>query len=287
MDGAGRAVEASSDFSELVQIVEATGSTNDDVLGLAAEGAPEGTAVCAKRQTTGRGRRGHSWVSPPGGLYITVLLRPRTDECVSSGLPAVTALAVLETLGGLGAEGLCLKWPNDLVLKKADGSLAKLGGILVESRQESGGAWHAAAGIGLNLVRPAQEKIVPSRVHDGMAKPLPAAYLEDAFADEVPDLLGEGFGALAISLDASIVSASRVWARKASPETGPLAPIRERFERKLAYIGDDVFAIDPAGMLLAEGRFSGIDSWGRAQIALGDGSVRIFLPEEASLRTCH
>ena len=40
-------------------------------------------------------------------------------------------------------------------------------------------------------------------------------------------------------------------------------------------------------MLLAEGRFSGIDSWGRAQIALGDGSVRIFLPEEASLRPCH
>lgn len=274
------------DASDLVRIVEATGSTNDDVVKLAEDGAPEGAAICARRQTTGRGRRGHSWVSPPGGLYLSVLLRPQADERASSGLPAVTALAVLSSLRALGAEGICLKWPNDIVLRAPDGMLAKLGGILVESRRESGGAWLAVSGIGLNLVRPEVEKIVPARVHDGMARPLPAAYLEDALTGAVPDLLGEGFSALAGSITASLVAMSRAWAKAVVPEEGPLAPIRKDFERELAYLGDGVSAIAPSGAVLAEGTFAGIDAWGRARVVSCDGAEHAFLPEEASLRSC-
>lgn len=272
------------DIEGLLHIVDATGSTNDDVLALAEEGAPEGTAVCARRQRTGRGRRGHSWVSPQGGLYLSVLLSPSVDGRMSSGLPAAVALAALDALQELGAEHILLKWPNDIVLASPSGPLAKLGGILVESRGTGSKAWHAVAGIGVNLVRPERERIVPARVHDGQVAPLAAGYLEDAFPGPAPDLLGTEFSDLAERMAASIVSGSRKWAEAVSPQEGPLAPLKNAYERKLAFRGREVFAVSPTGEMLARGRFSGIDSWGRACIESSGAKEQAFLPEEASLR---
>ena len=52
-------------------------STNTVCKSLAAQGAPSGTAVIARRQTAGRGRMGRSFESPEGlGLYLSVLWRP-------------------------------------------------------------------------------------------------------------------------------------------------------------------------------------------------------------------
>lgn len=287
MDGcAGQRLGEGSDLKRLLRIVDATGSTNDDVLALAEEGAPEGTTVCARRQRTGRGRRGHSWISPPGGLYLSVLLRPSADECMSSGLPAAVALAALDALQALGAEHVLLKWPNDIVLASPSGPLAKLGGILVESRGAGSKAWHAVAGIGLNLVRPERESIVPARVHDGMAAPLAAGYLEDAMCGPAPDFLGTEFSDLAERMAVSIVSGSRKWAEAVSPREGPLAPLKDAYERKLAFRGDEVIALSPAGEMLARGRFAGIDSWGRARVESCGAAGQAFLPEEASLRPC-
>src|SRR3954468_6063035 len=60
-----------------VLFFESVGSTNDVASSLAAQGAHEGAVVIADAQTAGRGRRGHSWFSPPGaGLYVSVLLCP-------------------------------------------------------------------------------------------------------------------------------------------------------------------------------------------------------------------
>ena len=56
--------------------LDSVGSTNDEALRLAAEGAEDGTLVWARQQTGGRGRQGRSWSSPPGNLYFSLVLRP-------------------------------------------------------------------------------------------------------------------------------------------------------------------------------------------------------------------
>lgn len=115
-------------------------STNDVARELAEAGAPEGTAVLAREQTGGRGRMGRRWASPPGGLWLSVVLRPQLSvaEWTRLGFAAsVAAAAAVEEVAGVPVG---LKWPNDLVVGGR-----KLGGVLVEA----GGAY-AIAGIGIN-----------------------------------------------------------------------------------------------------------------------------------------
>jgi len=107
------------------------GSTSDRVKDLARGGAPEWTVVAADHQTSGRGRGGRTWASPPGGLYLSVLLRPRAVPLTL--LPLAAGVAVAEAVASLGV-AVELKWPNDVLA-----SGRKLAGILAES-SSSGGA---------------------------------------------------------------------------------------------------------------------------------------------------
>ncbi|MCE1243635.1 biotin--[acetyl-CoA-carboxylase] ligase [Oryzomicrobium sp.] len=120
--------------------------------------APSGTVVVADAQTAGRGRRGRTWLSRPGASLTFSLLWRFAGEAGRperlSGLPLAVGLAVARAVETLAIPGVCLKWPNDLLLElPGDGSLAKLGGILVETSLERGGA-SAIIGIGLNLDAP-------------------------------------------------------------------------------------------------------------------------------------
>ena len=124
---------------------EETGSTNDDAREAALAGAPHGATFLAARQRAGRGRDGRSFLSPEGGLYMSVVLRPRAPPHHWSVLPLLVGAGAAAALRhqGVPAE---LKWPNDLMLGGD-----KLGGVLVESRM--GRESFAIAGIGLNLER--------------------------------------------------------------------------------------------------------------------------------------
>ena len=121
------------------------GSTMDALHTLAEGGATAGTAVVARSQTAGRGSRGRSWTSPPGGLWVSVLSRP-----AAAGLELVslrTGLAVAEALGRLGAgDRIRLKWPNDLMLDDR-----KVGGILCEARWQGTALAWIVIGLGLNV----------------------------------------------------------------------------------------------------------------------------------------
>ncbi len=121
-------------------------STNARLLELAEEGAPEGTAVTAEEQTAGRGRNGRSWHSPPGNLYISVLLRPRMPPHALGRLSILAGLALLESLDRPGAP-FALKWPNDLLL---DGR--KAAGMLLEARTLGEEVHAVVAGVGINFV---------------------------------------------------------------------------------------------------------------------------------------
>jgi BirA family biotin operon repressor/biotin-[acetyl-CoA-carboxylase] ligase len=139
-------------FVRRLIVLETTGSTNDDVRRLAAEGAPEGTVVLAESQSAGRGRLGRSWDSPERmGLYLSVLLRP-TEPLENLGrYPIATAVAVCAACRVFAGESAVLKWPNDVVAP--DGKLA---GILSELRHGASGA-ELVVGIGVNVNQTASD----------------------------------------------------------------------------------------------------------------------------------
>jgi len=98
----------------------------------------------ARTQTAGRGSRGRGWVSPPGNLFLSLLLRPTTPPREAGLWALLAGVAVADALAEFT---VALKWPNDIL---RDG--AKLGGILVESQLSTGAALDfLVIGIGLNL----------------------------------------------------------------------------------------------------------------------------------------
>lgn len=127
-----------------VKVVAETGSTNSDLLRLAADGAPQGLILAAQAQTAGRGRQGRVWQNLPGAaLTFSVLLRPRRVPQSSRGwvplLAGVATAAAVRSVTGVDAR---LKWPNDILVGEG-----KLTGILAE--QTTGDA--IVVGIGLNV----------------------------------------------------------------------------------------------------------------------------------------
>ncbi|MBY4638553.1 biotin--[acetyl-CoA-carboxylase] ligase [Gluconacetobacter entanii] len=123
------------------------GSTSDLCLERAREGAAEGLAILALRQTRGRGSRGRGWVDPGGNLSMSVLLRPGRDATPVGLWPFIAGLAFYDALAPWVGQGhaLSLKWPNDLLL---DGR--KVAGILIEAGGEGDGRW-LSLGMGANL----------------------------------------------------------------------------------------------------------------------------------------
>jgi BirA family biotin operon repressor/biotin-[acetyl-CoA-carboxylase] ligase len=133
---------------ETLQVEWTLESTNSKLLDALPPAAHAATVLLAEHQTGGRGRRGRSWVAPPGGA-ICFSLAWQYPEMPGdlSALSLVAGLCVVNSLQELGVTGLQLKWPNDLLT--AEG---KLGGILIEMRAEAGGPVHVVIGIGLNVL---------------------------------------------------------------------------------------------------------------------------------------
>src|SRR5450631_4313976 len=110
------------------------GSTNDEARRLAMDGAPHGTVVHADEQTAGRGRFTHTWFSPPGNLYLSVLLRTGQPAARAAELSFLPALAVADTVETLlpRQTRTMLKWPNAVLVNGA-----KIAGILLEQVDEA------------------------------------------------------------------------------------------------------------------------------------------------------
>ena len=131
-----------------VESFDAIDSTNEEARRQAQDGAGSGTLIWARAQTAGRGRRGRSFVSPPGNLYVSVLLHPEGTPAAAALLGFAAALAIADAVAPLLPAGvrLGLKWPNDVLL---DGR--KLSGILLESKASDGRLDWLIVGMGVNL----------------------------------------------------------------------------------------------------------------------------------------
>jgi BirA family transcriptional regulator, biotin operon repressor / biotin---[acetyl-CoA-carboxylase] ligase len=232
-----------------IRTVPETGSTNDDLAILAREGAAESTWLRAERQTGGKGRQGRVWQSPAGNLYASTLVRLRPGDPPAPTLALVAAVALHEAIS-LTADGVAIKWPNDLVFipprngegdhaKHGGGGPAKLAGILLEREEEA-----VIIGFGVNLAA------YPNNID-------PPATSLAALAGAAPDP-----GAFAELLAEIFSRWLARWRVKGLP------PVRRRW----------LDAAHPLGTALAtaegEGLFDGLDESGALRLRLADGTVR-------------
>lgn len=174
-----RAVVTPDALWTVLDVVEATGSTNSDLTARAAAGAAEGAVLVAEEQTAGRGRLDRRWSAPArSGLFFSVLLRPGDPappaeaRGVPGGvgvvhepvpvhrwgwLPLLAGVATATALSRAAGVDTALKWPNDLLVD-VDGEERKAGGILAERTGEAG----VVIGIGVNVSLRAAELPVPN-----------------------------------------------------------------------------------------------------------------------------
>jgi len=218
----------------MIRTVAETGSTNEDLLAEARVGAPEGIWLRAEAQSGGRGRVGRSWLSPPGNLYASTIVRLHPGEPEPATLALVAGVA-LEELASVyaGAGRLQLKWPNDLMAGQA-----KLAGILLERAGEA-----VVIGFGVNLAHHPEtlDRPTASFASLGLAAPDPGGFaidLAEALARWIARWRGEG-----------------------------LAPIRSRWLDRAHPIGS---ALSANGV---EGLFGGLDAQGALLLRRADGVI--------------
>lgn len=224
-------------------------STNDVAWEALAEGAAEGAAVVADRQTHGRGRGGHTWHTAPGlGLALSVALFQGCDRRVAGTLPLVAGLALAEGLEQLGVRA-ALKWPNDLLL---DGR--KLAGILCESRRLPRGIDAAVVGVGVNVAQRAED--FPPELRSR------ATSLALAGSDVTREQVAAAF----------CTALEPLWA---AHEEGGREQVLARWHARAAFWGDTVRVRTPSGEVTGVAR--GLSPEGALRLATAGGVETLVL----------
>lgn len=180
-----------------LEVLSSTVSTNTDVQARWQRGESGLLVTIADSQSGGRGRQGRQWISPPGqNLYISFGFSIARGFAGLDGLSLVAGLALVRALEDCGAQGLGLKWPNDVLV-----SGQKLAGVLIELQGELEGAVRVVVGIGTNVHMSAVEGI--SQPWTSLDKAFPAvpwrrnavaAALIGRLTDAVSLFEVEGFG---------------------------------------------------------------------------------------------
>ncbi len=265
-----------------VRFVAGTGSTNADLLAEARAGAPEGLVLVADHQTAGRGRRGRSWMAPPGAaLLASVLLRPPQVAVTTALLSPATALAVRDACAAAGADVL-LKWPNDVIAHvpgaagtPGEPDEAKLAGVLAELHVAEDGAIAVVAGFGVNLrSHPALSAAVAAQAGEPErdVTPLPPIALEEVAAER-PDR-NELLVSVLLRLDA--------WYRRLQEPAGERALLDE-LRRRSATLGRRVRVLTPAATV--DGNAADLSGDGRLVVETADGPVRVAAGDCQHLRS--
>jgi len=234
------------------------GSTNDWAKELAELGAPEGTIAIAETQTAGRGRLGRKWISPKGGLWFSLILKPKIKPMETVKLVFLAGLAVAETireLYGLRAE---TKWPNDVLV---DG--LKVCGILSEMKTVGENVEYAVIGVGINANFNVDEEF-PEELKEK------ATSLEKALGRKIA--LEELFKALLEKME----SLYQQFLKEG------FTPILEKWKSYASFLDCEVEVHGDGERL--EGTALNIDNEGALILRLKDGSVRRVFVGDLSLK---
>ncbi len=134
-----------------IEILHQAASSNTLLLQRARSGGvSSGCVLAVELQTAGRGRIGRAWHSALGGtLTFSLLWRFDCGLNSLSGLSLAAGVAIARALELFGAQGVLLKWPNDILT-----SHGKLGGVLIEAQGDMLGPSAVVIGIGLNCTLP-------------------------------------------------------------------------------------------------------------------------------------
>lgn len=187
------------------ELVASLGSTLDRAHVLGADGAPAGTVVLALEQTAGRGRDGRTWHSPPGGLWLALLLRPRAATLGIASIRAGLVLAdVVDELAGRAVARL--KWPNDVLLGDR-----KLAGVLCEGRWQGDTLQWLAIGLGVNVVNEIPGAVGATAV--ALSEVVPRVRVLDVLDRLVPPLTRLAAAAERLSEQECAAFAARDWLR--------------------------------------------------------------------------
>jgi BirA family biotin operon repressor/biotin-[acetyl-CoA-carboxylase] ligase len=123
---------------------ETADSTQNLAISLAGKPGSHGAVVIAEQQKSGRGRQKRKWLSPKGGVWLSVVLKPAIPMARITLLPFVAALAACDAIRAAGLDAR-LKWPNDVMV-----SNKKVAGILLDISAEADQVNYAVIGIGIN-----------------------------------------------------------------------------------------------------------------------------------------
>ena len=207
-----------------VQHFRSIPSTNKAVKLAIDKGKPEGFAVHALSQSAGYGRQGRTWQSPPGGMYLSVLLRPKTQKATElPTLSLAVGVALRRTIASFATRGTSavkVKWPNDIVLAQQTGQtinapitgtqlFRKLAGISLETYKGA-----VCLGIGVNVFRPAEQASAPTQLQQ-QTKNVPAYIcdlgLECAKGSEASTNKQQVINKLANAVAVEIADAYALW----------------------------------------------------------------------------
>ncbi len=121
-------------------------STQEQAMKMALDPKNSGALVIAQKQTGGKGRAGRRWISPKGGIWLSVILHPEFDVSVATLFPIASALALSSAIEKSFKIKPELKWPNDITIKGK-----KVAGILVDASLESNKIENIVLGVGINF----------------------------------------------------------------------------------------------------------------------------------------
>jgi BirA family biotin operon repressor/biotin-[acetyl-CoA-carboxylase] ligase len=133
-------------FGKQAYYFDSIDSTQNQAMKMALEEANDGAVIIAEKQTNGKGRLGRKWISPKGGIWLSIILHPKFDISVITLFPIASALALsnaIEKTLNIKSE---LKWPNDITIKGK-----KVAGMLVDASLESNKIENMVLGVGINF----------------------------------------------------------------------------------------------------------------------------------------
>jgi len=177
-------------------------STNTRLLDRPPPPAGRADACLSELQHSGRGRRGRRWIAPFGaGVALSVAWTFRDGASTLAALSLAVGVAVARALARAGAQGVALKWPNDIWFEDR-----KIGGVLIELRAEAGGPAHVVIGVGVNVLLTAEARreiesagVAIAAVADACAAAPSRNLVAGAILDELLSMLvqfeREGFAA--------------------------------------------------------------------------------------------